>query len=967
MKKNYFKTAVAAMMLLSAQSSMAVVFPYAQTPVEGGTYILASRTNPTNYWSRTSWDGAYYYLSLQDSHYADNAFVAHQAEDGSWYFEVNNGEEGRTFGGNTYYDITYVGIPNGTCNINAALYEPAYWTLEVSDVSGFYLLKAGAGHGNEYVENGYLHQNGGNQYPIINEPMYGGQWYPDYYLGVQRDENGDPVLDEWGFLVPNNPASRYWAFLAVDDVPAYSVKIELYALLQDIEDNHLQEEGFADGFKGAYDATLPYYEKEDFTADDLAAAQAIINAKMNLYKEIISATDLLANGTPSTLLAEAIEKATQTFNATNDPDVLQAATQELKDAVKAYASGSDDLTLLIENNSFEDLSSQNGSMTSSVSGAPTGWNVFINGKQVVTADEVRAAGIGAWHGINDDAEGAKDGNYAFGIWNGGIPEYEISQTITGLENGSYTVAAAVMVGANGGGSRRTTQRLFGNLNAKYFGADYEYNEELLDKGEIYGFEGLEEPVTDRLLQEMTVRAFVYDGTLTFGLRTNGNIAAANRESGNGAGGDGWFKLDNFRIYKEGYVQDDALAIYDHFAALYDGMGWMQKSIREQLDQLLEGSIGAGSSQQEIIDAIVKLKDMYPIAKASVDAYVRLDETIQKGSAITIDYPNGMAAEELGDMLMEAQDMYNNAEAGVDEINDMIAQINEAIELVKANAITIGDITYAIKNPSFEDLSNQNNSPSDGAQPAPYGWTLKMNGEVVETIGPNWCAINHGDNISVMLDDGTEITHQYTDGEYLWGIWTSNIPEVELSQTLTHLPKGAYTVQADVMVQYNWAGDCTTTQRIFGNKNVQMWGTEDAYSELNMPADALNANVLTYAGWVCAQGQDGIYNSDLLHPMSVQFDVDDDGIAVSGFRTNGVNAEGLTFADGGLNGQGWFKVDNFRLSYDSEEMLGIEGVSENAHSSQTATFYTIDGRRLQAPQRGLNIVTMGGKSHKVIVK
>ena len=967
MKKHYLKMAAAALMLLCAQSSMAVEFPYAQTPVDGGTYILASRTNPTSYWSRTSWDGAFYYLSLDASHYADNVFTAHQAEDGTWYFSVDNGEDGRSFGSNTYYDTTYMGIPNGTCNINATLDAPAYWVLEKSDVLGFYLLKAAGGHGNEYVENGYLHQNAGNQYPIINEPMYGGQWYPDYYGDVQRDEDGEPLLDEWGFLVPNTTASRYWAFLTVDDVPAYSVKVELYALLQDIEENYLDDPDYGVGFKGAYDAALPYYEKADFTEDDLAAARAIINAKMNLYKEIKSAIDLLASGTPSTVLVEAIERATVVFNTSNDPADLQAALDNLKEAVKAYASGSDDLTLLIENNSFEDLSSQNGQMTSSVSAAPTGWNVFVNGQQVVTAEEVRAAGITAWHGINDDAEGALDGKYAFGIWNGGIPKYEVSQTLTGLENGSYTVAAAVMVGANGGGSRRTTQRIFGNLNAKYFGADYEYNEELLDQGEVYGFEGLEEPVTDRLLQEMTVRAFVYDGTLTFGLRTDGNIAAAFRDASNGAGGDGWFKLDNFRIYKEGYIQDDALAIYDHFAAMYSNVGWMQKSLTEQLEALLQGNIGAGSTQQEIIDAIVKLKDIYPAVQASIAAYERLDEAILKAAAVLVEYPNGMAAEDLGDLLMNAQDMYDMAEAGVDEIDAIIAEIDAAIELVKANAITIGDITYALKNPSFEDLSNQNNTPSDGAVAAPYGWTLKVNGLEALTVSGGWCAINNGDNINVELEDGTVIEHQYTDGTHVWGIWNSNIPEVELSQTLTHLPKGAYTVQADVMVQYNWAGDNTTTQRIFGNSNVQMWGTEDAYSELNMPADALNARVLTYAGWVCAPEQPGLENSDLLHPMSVQFDVDDDGIAVIGFRTNGVNAEGLTFADGGINGQGWFKVDNFRLSYDSEEMLGIEGVSENGHTSQPAAFYSLDGRRLQAPQRGLNIMTVGGKSHKVMMK
>ena len=98
-----------------------------------------------------------------------------------------------------------------------------------------------------------------------------------------------------------------------------------------------------------------------------------------------------------------------------------------------------------------------------------------------------------------------DGELAFGLWNSGVPQYEISQTISGLENGSYTISAGLMVGANGNGSRRTTQRIFGNLNSKYFASEDEYNLEVLDQSEVYSFEGLVEPVTDRELQPISVR------------------------------------------------------------------------------------------------------------------------------------------------------------------------------------------------------------------------------------------------------------------------------------------------------------------------------------------------------------------------------------------------------------------------------------------------------------------------------
>lgn len=964
MKKSYLKLMALSAAMLTATGVQAVEFPYAQTPTDGQSYILASRSNPTNFWTRTSWDGAYYVLPLADAQNNLGVFTAHKAEDGTWFFTVENGEEGLTFGADTFYGTTYVGIPYGTDNLHGKLAEPAYWTVEESDVKGFYQLKAGQGQENDLTIGGYLHMNGGNQYAIINESS--NSWFPDVYGGVQRDEDGAVMTDESGlFPLFVTRVSCYWAFLSPDDVPAYALKIQLYAQLQDIEDNYLALDGFQAGFQGAMDAALPYYNKAEFTQEDLDAAKVIITAKMNLYKEIVTAQNLLANGTPSSQLSDAIAAATKTFNESNDTAALEAALADLKAAEKAYAEGSGDLTPLVTNNSFEDLSSQNGAMTTGVAGAPYGWNVFVRGKQVTTADEVRAAGITAWHGINDDADG-KEGDYAFGLWTSGVPEYEVSQTLTGLDNGSYTIAAAVMVGANGNGSRRTTQRIFGNLNAKYFGSDYEYDESLLDQSEVYGFEGLEEPVTDRQLQEMTVRAFVYDGTLTFGLRTNGDIAAAKREAANGAGGDGWFKMDNFRVYKEGYIQEDALAVYQHFANLYDNLTGqqMQRALKEQALALIEGNIGTSSSQEEIINAIVKLKELYPAVQASAKAYTDLQEAINKGYAALLEYPLSSSADQLSDLLYEAEDMYDLAEADNDEISDMIAKINEGIELLKSTAVTFGDITFLVKNPSFEDMSNQGNTESNGSQPAPAGWTLKIDGEVMTTApGFGWCAINRGDDIDVTDEQGNYYSHQYTDGEHVWGVWNGTIPEIEISQTLKNMPAGTYTLQADVMVQNQWAGNCLTTQRLFANNYVQMWGTE-GFHEVNLPADAREATVLTYAGYTCEREEglaDNQQPTSLLKPMSVTFEVGEEGLATIGFRTNGIEPDGTPSA----TCHGWFKLDNFRLSYDSAELTAVSGVK--VQSNSPVTFYTIDGRQLQAPQRGLNIMKTGDKTVKILVK
>ena len=956
MRKDYFKQVLLAAGLLTATTVSAVDLPYAKAPAEGKTYILVSRLKPTSFVRETSWDGSLYLQPYDLNEQQKAAFKAHHNDDGTWNFsktivEAPEGEEAYE------YDV-YMGIPSGTDNLRIQELGPVSWTVEPTSLNDYYMLKAGAGQGNPACEDGYLHLNNSGEYLVITEP--GNYWFPDFYDGIQRDEYDEPLYDETGFVVPQNTISRYWAFVEIDDVPAYALKVQLYALLQNIEET-LSGDAFGAGYQQTIDVVMPYYEKEDFTEADLAAAKAVIDAKQALYNEIKAAQELLGDQSDAKLSA-AIEAAIAAFNTLTDTQALTDAQATLKEAETAFALGGNDLTALGTNMSFEDLSAQGGNQTSGVAGAPAGWNVYVNGRQVVTADEVRAAGITAWHGVNTDAEGSPmDGEVAFGLWNSGVPSYEISQTISGLETGSYTITAGLMVGANNNDSRRTTQRIFGNLNSKYFASEGDYNTSLLDQGEVYGFEGLVELITDREMQPISVRAFVYDGTLTFGLRTDGNVAAANREAGNSAGGDGWFKLDNFRITKEGFIQEDALAVYRHFNNLYEKLlgEVLQRSVKTELRSVMGGNISTGSSQEEIISAIVKLREMYPTVKASVEVYKRLDEALETSVANMIKYEYSASIDDFSDLVMDAQDMYRDADAGEAEVEDMIARLTAGIEELKATAVSLGDITFVLKNPSFEDLSAQGGNPSDSSQPAPTGWTLTVDGEVVEGApGFGWCAINRGDNIDVYDDEGNYYDHQYTDGEFLWGIWNGSIPEIELSQTLKHLPQGNYTLKADVMVEYNWAGNCLTTQRIFANNAVQMFGSE-SYHELNLPQDAKDAKVLTYADYTCT---DGDPLTHLLRPMEVNFDVDETGIAVIGFRTNSISDMG----EPQESGKGWFKLDNFRLTYNSPEVsVGIAALKQG--TAATPAYYGLDGQRRTKMQRGINIVRRDGQTAKVLVK
>ena len=992
MKKIYLRQLLVLVAMMVASTAWAVDFPkVGKTPVDGGKYVLVSYVNPNNYFTRTSWDGAYYLLPYADSHFADHAFTAHQAEDGTWNFSVlttttYTEEDGTTY---TEESTTYVGFHEpANDNLNAKLGYPVSFTLQAAEVDGFYRLIPGSDHGNPAVEGIPLHLNASGQYLICSESSCG--YFPDVWGGVKKDVDDAGyeyvVLDENDHCIPLDNRSELWAFADPEELPAMKNKLELYSVISDAENQlkALSDDTFKPGFQGGIDAALAFYNQEELSDDDLAAAKAILQAKRNLYDQILASAQVLADE-PDADLQAAIEKATADFNQKNSVEELEAALAELIAAQTHHDMSQGNLTRLGQNMSFEDLSSQGGGTTTGVANAPTGWNLYVKGQQVQTEAELRAAGLNAWAGINADGSGAKDSQMIYGIWNSGIPQIELSQTISGLETGTYIVQAAMMVGANGNGSRRTTQRLFGNLNSKYFGDGASYNLEQLDQTEVYDFEGLEEPVTDTELQEMSVRAFVFDGTLTFGLRTDGNIAAANRTESNGAGGDGWFKVDNFRIQKEGYVQDDALAVFQHYYDAIDQLlrDQMQESLFYEASALLDNTnCSTSSTADEIVAAIKAMLEILPRVKSSVNAYQRLQLAIDQAYDNLSEYSNYAGADKFSEIIQEAENMYAEGTADEAGIDEMIQKLDEGFQELKLSGVAVGIyVTNLMKNPGFEDLTAQGNAETGGSVNPPAGWDLYINGEK-QTSAPTlgWCGINSGDDISfagIYDDEGNPVTVQYVEGTHLWGIWNGNIPEVELSQTLNGLPNGIYVLSANVMVQYQWAGNCLTTQRLFANDYVQMFGSEDEHA-VNLPEDAQTAKQLdentpadeqqhlTYADYTCTE--DDPY-TNTLRPMQVRFYVTD-GTAKLGFRTNNINPDGTADT---ATGHGWFKLDNFQLFYESDELpTAIKGVSETQADAVGQRYYSVDGRQQRSLSRGLNIVETRlsdgtVKTTKVVVK
>ncbi len=975
MSKTYTKLiAVAALCAsgLSANAQEGLVAPKGDALENGKQYTMFNYYAPASYLGRTSWDGSLINFGASAETYLK--FYAQLNDDDTWsfYYDSSDDEPVRY----------YMNVPASTANVNIKSTEPAGWTVTTD--GDYYRLVVGEGTNADAV--GYnMHMNSGCAYIVASYP--GDSWYPDFYGGNKKDEYGEDIFDDDDRLLMADSMSCDWLFVETVNVADYIVKASGYTLIRNFYRSYVEDEAYADyakGFRASYDAALAIYNGE-FLEEDVAKIDTMLIQKEALYKQIEQAEAIEGK---DNVLESAIENAKKMFESTTDAASLVKAQADLAEAVKNFELGNGDVTSLGKNMSFEDLSSQNGQTTVSIGAPPAGWHVYINSKEVTTADEVKAAGIANWHGVNGDATGeGKDGNYAFGLWTSSVPSYEISQTIEGLENGSYTITAGLMVGANGSGSRRTTQRVFGNLNSTYYASAEEYNEGQLDQSEVYAFQGLEEPVTDTELKLVTVDAYVYDGTLTFGMRTDGNVAAANRTSGNGSGGDGWFKLDNFHITYNGYNADDALSIVNFFNSklgvmLDDSEITLPEAVRANAEALVKAASGLdetsdiGDINKSILDLSSNIADIKDIA----DAYTRLSD------AITLAWERAEGAElyagigEFCDSIMMVEEHRDNADyQTVEEINAAITQLDVYYQrCLESDPIEEGsDLTSYIVNNSFEDLSNQNNTASTGIANAPKGWTLTLDGKVCSTAAEitaasiqNWCAINGGDAINVEFE-GETYTSQYTDGSYLWGIWTATMPVTELSQTLT-LPEGVYELTCDMMVQNDWAGSNITTQRLFGNSSVQMWARESDYAD-NLPQDALNAKVLqeyntvedvtyySYAGY----DNDVSYDyTNLLRPMKLTFVVGADKVAKIGMRTdaNGVN-------ETTHNGQGWFKVDNFHLTciklgaVDAPDLPDGIGEIDATDASADGAVYDLAGRKVSAPAKGIYI--LNGK--KILVK
>ena len=211
----------------------------------------------------------------------------------------------------------------------------------------------------------------------------------------------------------------------------------------------------------------------------------------------------------------------------------------------------------------------------------------------------------------------------------------------------------------------------------------------------------------------------------------------------------------------------------------------------------------------------------------------------------------------------------------------------------------------IVNPSFEDDVK--------------GWTRDIN--------TTWSGVNVG---------GGTGDPQATDGTHIFGVWDANVgKKAMLSQPVT-LPRGSYRLTVDMHAPDNNASRLGDQHLFCGDKKALLRDQVSSTGRGDMTP---------------------------LQTIALEFDVAEDGTTLN-IGVNQTTAPTQT----------WYKVDNFRLIHISEKaelkadnvVTSIDNVptDQPAINSGKKTFYSLSGMRLAKPQRGINIVSKGGKTQKV---
>jgi len=552
----------------------------------------------------------------------------------------------------------------------------------------------------------------------------------------------------------------------------------------------------------------------------------------------------------------------------------------------------------------------------------------------------------AWLGPNTDGDATKNGSYICGIWNASIGDAECSQSLTGVPNGYYRVTALATVSTN----RSTTQRLFatsgGTTKSVLYGASSNpaytpANLAILGATETYSFGGYSESTAENgPFKKLSVVSHVTDGNLTLGFRLNGKGSALGYDFSYSPKGDaGFFKFDGFTLSEVSTVATlDNITLnagslspafssstISYTATLPVGT----TSVTPTTIVSVEGEIVSGTGAVDVSSGsgtstiVVKALDGTTTNTYTINYTVLTLSNDATLSALTTNdgtlYPAFNPSVTNYTVLLPVGTTKVTPTATA---NDTKSTVSGAVQVSLVNGKGTSTIvvtaennttkTYTVKydqayiaNPSFETNDFT-------------GWTWTGN------TGYAWTGVN---------TDPINATH----GSHVAGTWNPIYGDVELSQVITGLPNGNYTVSADLMGSNNTTTSRLTTQRLFANGKSMLFGASSAYSAENLAILGATEEY-SFGGYTETLNDDGP-----LLKLSVTAPVTN-GTLTLGIRTNGKSsALGYTFPllTAG-NGHGWFKVDNFTMTYSGSITTSLSKLENRVSYSVTDGKLTIKG-------------------------
>lgn len=415
---------------------------------------------------------------------------------------------------------------------------------------------------------------------------------------------------------------------------------------------------------------------------------------------------------------------------------------------------------------------------------PEGWTVACN--------------VGGWMdmkvigGVDDvNQSQCTDGDYELNIWCGSINKMEITQTITGLPDGKYTISADMMVSeASVGESRLGNQRIFavtgGSIDTTktyYKDVATEYAYVKSDANHDDDASAYSPLITINLNKEVEVT----NGTLTIGLGTD--------HAGKTSAGVGFVKIDNVHLY---YISEDQDEILSYLKKQLDEkietiavQGWMEGSVPGGYISYLGSTSQEGTflyrakllateanNKDEMVLALDTLTTLIGSYQNLYDIFQEVGVLAEEGSSMLgeSDAENKYSGYErfqtfIYDELIDG--VYNSPTALKEDCEAIIAKYSEEkrayLTSQSASLEAPADFTIAISAPEFTKADGDNTNSAD-------------------RVMGTWVCEN---------DPATSKEYKLhtAGGRNCWNSWSNNFKSMKIYQELTNLPEGLYSLHA----------------------------------------------------------------------------------------------------------------------------------------------------------------------------